>query len=288
MNCDWLCGARRAHRLTGENQRGGCEGDRGGEDELVGSDVQGAPLRARDSIIVVGRVAVRCAGGADRGSSSGVDGRAGRVEVVVAGVVTGVVDEVRVGAHRAGGREAVLQGNVDRSILKCEVVRVEVVCPRRSFLHDSTVRSGVVEDDVVGNRREVVGHGRPAPRAHDDPTREVSKNSVVRNDFVGCAVPELNAPAGVAERNVIPNDDPVAGAVGVSDVNALNIGASARRAVVVDEVVDHPAVRAVDDDGAATGRAAAVRGLGPVDVVAEDLRRVPGRVNSVAATRWRT
>src|SRR5207249_1028807 len=72
----------------------------------------------------------------------------------------------------------------------------------------------------------------------------------------------------------------------IGDVNPVNVIARGRvGTVVVGVVADHLGVGRVDHDAPAARRAATVRVLHAVDVVADDLRGVPGGVDGVAAAR---
>src|SRR5438046_3946640 len=92
---------------------------------------------------------------------------------------------------------------------------------------------------IVGG--EVVVHARVVIGAHvvadHNAAREIPKERVVDENFVGGAVPELNAPAGIVEGNVVIGGATGARATRIADVDAVNIVARRReRAVVVDVV----------------------------------------------------
>src|SRR5439155_24310134 len=211
-----------------------------------------------------------------------------RIGVIIACRISGEVDKLRIGAHRAGGRIAVLQGEiavagvVATGVLVKEVVRVNVVGACGPLLEDAT---GVVEGDVVVHNCVVVDH--PA-RAHHDAAGEVAEERVVDENFVGGAVPELNAPAGIVEGKVVPDHGAGTRVARAGGVNPVNVAARGRvGTVVVHIVADHLGVGGVHVDAGASRHIAAIRALRVVDVVADDPGRVARGVDALAAARLR-
>src|SRR5205823_7721575 len=139
--------------------------------------------------------------------------------------------ELRVGAHGARGHKPVLQQPIALRVLANEVVLVDVVRSRRSFLGDA---SGVVVGDVVVHPRVVIG--RYVVTNHDG-AGEVVKQRVVDDDFVASTVPELDAPAGIAERDVVIDGGAGAHVAGAADVDAVDVVAGGWVGTVVMNVV---------------------------------------------------
>src|SRR5439155_21924862 len=125
-----------------------------------------------------------------------------------------------------------------------------------SFLPDA---SRIVEGEVVVHDRVVIGAHVVADH---NAAREIPKERVVDENFVGGAVPELNAPAGIVEGNVVPDHGAGTRVARAGNVNPVNVAARGRiGTVVVHIVADHLGVGGVHVDAGASRHIAAVRAL---------------------------